>query len=216
LRERSYSGADNVYNPYEKRRGRIGLAVPIAMLILCAAAMVGLGYASLTSVVTNQANVVAGEGLDAELRGSDGNLLAGTEFSAGADKIDFGTKQTDGRAKTYYVTSTDGLKLGGATLFLRTIDSGVTAVDITYEVTFYEDGVEVTDGTPYGITVNHMLKITSPESGVLASNEGVAVNGTGIAYTVELLADIVAADGLPVEPSKLSYDITITIAPVTV
>jgi hypothetical protein len=210
------SGRDHMYNSYKNERSRKRLVVPVIVLMLCAAALVGLGYAALTSTVTNQANVVAGDGLDAELRGTDGNLLAGTQFSAGADTIDFGTEQTDAGAKTYYVLAMDDMKLGGATLFLRTIDSGVTAVDISYEVTFYEEGVEVTDGTPYGMTISHMLKITSPDSGVLASNDGMAVNGTGIAYAVELLADIAAADGLPVEPSGLSYDITITVTPVTV
>jgi len=200
---------------YRNERNRKKLLVPVVALVVCAAAMIGLGYAALTSTVTNQANVVAGDGLEAKLLDEDGDLLAGTQFSAGAETIDFGTKQTDA-GKTYYVLAMDDMKLGGATLFLRTIDSDVTAVNISYEVTFYEEdeeGVKVADATPYGMTVTHELR----EYGVASGTpfDTASVNEDGVEYEIELYATFTAADGLPVEPS-LSYDITITVTPVTV
>ncbi len=55
------SGRDHMYNSYKNERSRKRLVVPVIVLMLCAAALVGLGYAALTSTVTNQANVVAGD-----------------------------------------------------------------------------------------------------------------------------------------------------------
>ncbi|MFA7037211.1 MAG: hypothetical protein WC183_12935, partial [Methanosarcina sp.] len=62
---------------YRNERNRKKLLIPVVALVLCAAAMIGLGYAALTSTVTNQANVVAGDGLSADLVDSDGNALTG-------------------------------------------------------------------------------------------------------------------------------------------
>ncbi|MDY0252666.1 MAG: hypothetical protein RBQ96_06185 [Candidatus Methanomethylophilaceae archaeon] len=44
---------------YKNERNRKKLLVPVVALVVCAAAMIGLGYAALVSDVTNTDNVIA-------------------------------------------------------------------------------------------------------------------------------------------------------------
>lgn len=200
----------NKYKNEGSKRNKI--LVPVVVLMLCAMAMIGLGYSAFTSTVTNQANLITGEGLEAELRidsDTSDTLLKGTEFSKGAIKLNFGSKQTDD-VKTYYVDKVEGQKIGGAKLFLKTYDSDITSVTITYAVTFKEAGTE--DATPYDLEITHGLKIGT---GTPEVSQTVAVDADGSIYDIELIADIEAKDGIVNIPTGLTYDITITVTPVT-
>lgn len=188
---------------YKNERNHKKLLVPIIALILCATAMVGFVYAAQTSTVTNQANVIYGDGLIAELRvGSEGDLLEGKMFSENADKIEFGTHSINDEM-TYSVAGATGVKLGGATLFLQTINSDTESVNITYTVSFAKGE---------GLVLNHGLKVGT---NVISSsgNLAVGVSEAGIEYSIELVADIEATNNLGDMP-EIEYDITITVTPV--
>ena len=94
------------------------------------------------------------------------------------------------------------MKLGDATLFLQTINSGIEEVKITYAVTF-------TSGE--SLVSSHKLMVGSdsiPRDGEMT----VSVNGDGIEYPIELVADIGEFDDLSDQPS-IEYTITITVTP---
>ena len=62
---------------YKSERGHKKLLVPVVALLLCAAAMVGLGYAALNSDVTNTNNIITTDGLTAKLVNYDKDELLG-------------------------------------------------------------------------------------------------------------------------------------------
>jgi hypothetical protein len=215
LRERSYSGADNVYNPYEKRRGRIGLAVPIAMLILCAAAMVGLGYAALVSDVTNTDNVVAADGLTARLEDGSGNLLGSSGFDATAEEITYSNSQDDD--EQVFIVAAQELVLGGATLNIHVTDPAVTSVTMYYVITWTVASAPTTYGITTsldggGQTVAGTATSASPATITLTS---AANSADGQDFVLVLNGDIAGSSTLSNKPVNLTYTITIYVAPVT-
>jgi hypothetical protein len=182
------------------------LLVPVAALLLCALAAGGLAHSATdASTAKNTANVVSFEGLEAKLLDEDGDLLTGAGFGNGTQLMYF----SDQENTSYTLISMENVKIGGATLFLRS--DYLTSVNISYEVEFSVNGVET--GNLFGMTVTHELR----EYGVASGTpfDTASVNEDGVEYEIELYATFTAADGLPVEPS-LSYDITITVTPVTV
>ncbi len=215
MRERSYSGADNVYNPYEKRRGRIGLAVPIAMLILCAAAMVGLGYAALVSDVTNTDNVVAADGLTARLEDGSGNLLGSSGFDATAEEITYSNSQDDD--EQVFIVAAQELVLGGATLNIHVTDPAVTSVTMYYVITWTVASAPTTYGITTsldggGQTVAGTATSASPATITLTS---AANSADGQDFVLVLNGDIAGSSTLSNKPVNLTYTITIYVAPVT-
>jgi len=121
---------------YKNERSRKKLLVPVVALLLCATAMVGLGYAALVSDVTNTNNVITSDGLTAKLVDGD-NLLDEGGFVA-AEDILWESSQTDKS-----ITYTANEILGGAILKIHVSDPTVTQVTMKYEIT-WKDGADTT------------------------------------------------------------------------
>ena len=123
----------------EQNSSKKKLIVPLIALMLCAVAVLGIGY-GLTSSSTNTNNVVSGDALVADLRGTgDGTAsLGGGEFAHNVT-LKYQTTQTDGVTKasiadTTSVTvgsdSVDAVKIGEGKLFV----TGTSAGDVTVKV----------------------------------------------------------------------------------
>ncbi|MEA4978056.1 MAG: hypothetical protein VB016_05855 [Methanomassiliicoccaceae archaeon] len=136
---------------YKNERGHKKLLVPVVALVLCAAAMIGLGYAALVSDVTNTANVVAADGLKASLLDGEGNVLTGSDFASDEDVIHYATSEVNGTV-TYKVSTDAGIKLGSAILEVEALTTygtaNVTQVNVWYEITWS------TGAAPYGMTTS--------------------------------------------------------------
>jgi len=154
LREKSFRIRERSYdNSYKNERSRKKLLVPVVALVVCAAAMIGLGYAALVSDVTNTANVVVGDGLTADLYSDfeteDGVRLTGQDFAKDEDAINYSTSTVNG-STTYKVDADDEIKLGGAVLRVEALTTAgtanVTQVDVWYEITWS------TGSAPFGMT----------------------------------------------------------------
>ncbi|MDY0252664.1 MAG: hypothetical protein RBQ96_06175 [Candidatus Methanomethylophilaceae archaeon] len=153
LREKSFRIRERSYdNSYKNERSRKKLLVPVVALVVCAAAMIGLGYAALVSDVTNTANVVVGDGLTADLYSDfeteDGVRLTGQDFAKDEDAINYSTSTVNG-STTYKVDADDEIKLGGAVLRVEALTTAgtanVTHVNVWYEIAW--DG-----SAPFGMT----------------------------------------------------------------
>lgn len=136
---------------YKNERNHKKLMVPIIALILCAAAMVGLGYAALTSsTATNTDNVVGAEGLVVKLVDEEDNLLTANGFSGytGVSIIEYSSIQNNDGIE-YKIDTFGNLVLGGAKLNIHVDDPNIEEVKMYYEIT-WGDGVDA----PYGITTS--------------------------------------------------------------
>jgi len=202
VRERYFSGQMN----NSSNNGRIYkvLLVPVAALLLCALAAGGLAHSATdASTANNTANVVSFEGLEAKLLDEDGDLLTGAGFGNGTQLMYF----SDQENTSYTLISMENVKIGGATLFLRS--DYLTSVNISYEVEFSVNGVET--GNPFGMTVTHELR----EYGVASGTpfDTASVDADGVEYGIELYATFTAAGSLSEKPEGLTYTITITVTP---
>lgn len=201
---------------YKSERGHKKLLVPVVALLLCAAAMVGLGYAALVSDVTNTGNVVAVDGLtatftDDEGEGEDGLLNAGS-FSAHA-VIKYNNKQTN--SSNIYTIDAQTLVLGEATLNIHVTDPDLEQVSISH-------AIDWTTGTPAtaietSLLVNGEVPGTT-ESGDLILNLTSAARGEdGQNFTLTLMGNVASSSTLTDKPdAELKYDITVYVKRITV
>lgn len=104
------------------------LIVPVVALMLCAVAILGIGY-GLTSSSTNSGNAVSGTGLVVDL--TDGATEKEASLGAGAfatgTAISYVTDQNDG-VITYTLTGAD---IGKGTLNITSTDSTKTTAKVT-------------------------------------------------------------------------------------
>ncbi|WII09211.1 hypothetical protein O8W32_08585 [Methanomassiliicoccales archaeon LGM-DZ1] len=106
----------------EQNNSKKKLIVPLIALMLCAVAVIGIGY-GLNSTSTNNDNAVTGNALVVDLRNTDGSAsLVGNGFANGAE-IGFVTTQTNGNTKV----SIDGA-------------SDVAVGDVTYKAVKIGEG----------------------------------------------------------------------------
>lgn len=176
---------------YKNERNHKKLLVPIIALILCATAMVGLVYAAQTSSVTNQANVVSSDGIDARLLNSKAldNFMENEQFS----NVDYGFNPytvQDGADHQFRVPVADTTDkvigvIGSGILYLNSFDG--EDVNITFEVKFSTTD----DSSPFGTNVSVVLVLTSGTVSQVVGT-GVNVGAAGAYYNVELM--LVATD----------------------
>jgi len=195
---------------YRNERNRKKLLIPVVALVLCAAAMIGLGYAALTSTVTNQANVVAGDGLSADLVDSDGNALTGHDFANDEDVIHYGTSTIDG-VTTYYVSADSEIKLGGAVLEVEALTTSgvanVTQVNVWYEITWSSGSA------PYGMTTSLNIGGQTISPGEANKTAALALSGAtefAVVLNGAIPDDVAGLDDVPVIPT---YSITFYVVP---
>ncbi len=199
---------------YRNERNRKKLLIPVVALVLCAAAMIGLGYAALTSTVTNQANVVAGDGLSANLVDSEGDPLTGQDFANDEDVIHYGTSTID-EVTTYYVSADSEIKLGGAILEVEALTTSgvanVTQVDVWYEITWSSGSA------PYGMTTSLDIGGQTISAGEAnGTTTPLALSGaTEFAVVLKgAIPELPANYGLEDEPVIPTYSITFYVVPV--
>lgn len=201
---------------YGNKRNQKKLLIPVVALILCAAAMIGLGYAALVSSVTNTDNVVAADGLTARLEDGSGNLLGQSGFDASAEDITYRNSQNNDNQ--VFIVDAQELVLGGATLNIHVTDSSVTSVTMYYVITWTDASAPTTYGITTsldvgGQTVDGTATSTSP---VIVSLTGAASSLEGQDFVLVLNGDIAGSSTLSNKPVDLTYTITIYVAPVTV
>ncbi|MFA7028649.1 MAG: hypothetical protein WC163_11825 [Sulfurovum sp.] len=205
---------------YRNERNRKKLLIPVVALVLCAAAMIGLGYAALVSDVTNTDNVVAADGLTARLEDGSGDLLGSSGFDATAEEITYSNSQDDD--EQVFIVAAQELVLGGATLNIHVTDTSVESITVYYVL----EWTDTDTPTTYDITTS--LEMRQPVEGtVTATVEGTATSTTPV--TVSLNSDAYEETGqdfvlvlnghiggsntLSDKPVDLTYTITIYVAP---
>ncbi len=201
---------------YKNERNRKKLLVPVVALVLCAAAMIGLGYAALVSDVTNTDNVVAADGLTARLEDGNGNLLSSSGFDATADDLTYSNSQNN--STNVYKVPAQNIVLGGATLNIHVTDPSVTSVNVYYVITWTDASAPAT----YGITTALDMG-GQTVAGTATSVSPAAVNLTSDASSVDgqdfvlvLNGTVAGSDVLSNKPVDLTYTITIYVSPITV
>jgi hypothetical protein len=200
---------------YRNERNRKKLLIPVVALVLCAAAMIGLGYAALVSDVTNTDNVVAADGLTARLEDGSGNLLGSSGFDATAEEITYSNSQDDD--EQVFIVAAQELVLGGATLNIHVTDPAVTSVTMYYAITWTDASAPATYGITTsldvgGQTVAGTATSASPATITLTSDASTA---DGQDFVLVLNGDIAGSSTLSNKPVDLTYTITIYVAPVT-
>jgi|GEM_PF-1051588 len=122
----------------EQNSSKKKLVVPLIALMLCAVAVLGIGY-GLTSSSTNTSNVVSGDALVADLRGTDGTASLGEGKFASDVTLKYQTSQTNGVTKASIAGTTpvtvgsdpvNAVKIGGGKLSV----TGTSAGDVTVKV----------------------------------------------------------------------------------
>ena len=199
---------------YRNERNRKKLLVPVVALVVCAAAMIGLGYAALVSDVTNTDNVVAADGLTARLEDGSGNLLGSSGFDATAEEITYSNSQDDD--EQVFIVAAQELVLGGATLNIHVTDPAVTSVTMYYVITWTVASAPTTYGITTsldvgGQTVAGTATSASPATITLTS---AANSADGQDFVLVLNGDIAGSSTLSNKPVDLTYTITIYVAPV--
>ena len=139
-----------------ERRHRRRAVIPIITFLLCLSAMIAVGYSALISDVTNEANLIAADGLDVKFLNGDGEILEGGEFARGANggtgasRIRYGFERVDDHAPTFLVCS-QSLELGQAILDIRPLESS----DVRYVTVWYELSWTAADPESlYGMTTS--------------------------------------------------------------
>ena len=200
---------------YRNERNRKKLLIPVVALVLCAAAMIGLGYAALVSDVTNTDNVVAADGLTARLEDGSGNLLGSSGFDATAEEITYSNSQyDDGQV---FIVAAQELVLGRATLNIHVTDSTVEYVTMYYAIEWTDASAPATYGITTsldvgGQTVAGTATSASPATITLTSDASTA---DGQDFVLVLNGDIAGSSTLSNKPVDLTYTIKIYVAPVT-
>ena len=198
---------------YRNERNRKKLLIPVVALVLCAAAMIGLGYAALVSDVTNTDNVVAADGLTARLEDGSGDLLGSSGFDATAEEITYSNSQDDD--EQVFIVAAQELVLGGATLNIHVTDPAVTSVTMYYVITWTAASAPTTYGITTsldvgGQTVAGTATSASPATITLTS---AANSADGQDFVLVLNGDIAGSSTLSNKPVDLTYTITIYVAP---
>jgi hypothetical protein len=201
---------------YGNKRNQKKLLIPVVALILCAAAMIGLGYAALVSSVTNTDNVVAADGLTARLEDGSGNLLGQSGFDASAEEITYRSDQVNG--VHVFIVDAQERVLGGATLNIHVTDSTVTSMTMYYVITWTDASVPTTYGITTsldvgGQTVDGTATSTSPATVNLT---GAASSPEGQDFVLVLNGSVAGNSTLSTVPVNQTYSITIYVAPATV
>lgn len=115
----------------EKRKK---LIVPAVALMMCAVAMIGIGYAALSSTIENSGNEVSTEKLSATLyKDSNKNGLLANGSIKDNVSVEYYTKQV-GNQQNYYI-STEETTIGSAYLVIDSTLSGRTSVNLQYIIT---------------------------------------------------------------------------------
>ena len=210
---------------YRNERNRKKLLIPVVALVLCAAAMIGLGYAALVSDVTNTDNVVAADGLTARLEDGSGDLLGSSGFDATAEEITYSNSQDDD--EQVFIVAAQELVLGGATLNIHVTDTSVESITVYYVL----EWTDTDTPTTYDITTSLEMRQQveeSPVATMVADTTTVEGTMTSAQVTVILTSanteagqdfDLVlkgvigGSDTLSDKPVDLTYNITIYVAP---
>lgn len=124
----------------ESRCYRRRALIPLIILLLCVSGMFSIGYCALISDVTNETNLIAGEGLDAKFVNEEGNILKEGEFGSGANEgkganmITYGTIRVNDYPPNYQI-SEQNLELGKAVLSIQpSAGSDIKFVKIWYDL----------------------------------------------------------------------------------
>ena len=209
---------------YRNERNRKKLLVPVVALVVCAAAMIGLGYAALVSDVANTDNVIAAEGLTARLEDGSGNLLGSSGFDETAGVITYSNSQDDN--EQVFIVAAQELVLGRATLNIHVTDTSVTSITVyyvlawtvtstptTYNITTSLEMTPQVEGSPVTTTVAG-TEISATPVTVSLTLEPDAYTGAGQDFDLVLKGYIGGSNTLSNKPVNLTYNITIYVAPV--
>lgn len=202
------------YDKGDSRR-RSRALIPIMTIIFCFFAMIGVGYSALISDVTNEANLVAAEGLDAKFLNEDGEIMSGGEFGRnanggnGASKLGYGSSGVNSDPPTFSV-SRQTLELGRAFISIDpSPNSDIKSVVLWYDVVWTGDDPE----SLYGMKTFLMIGEGETAS-LLEEGKKTAPMNISNSYLLTLNGEIPEkVSGLVYEPGNIYYTITIYVEP---
>lgn len=190
--------------------------IPFLTLVLCISCMFTVAYSVAVSDVTNDANIIAAEGIDAKIIDDSGDILTEEQFSrnandgTGASRLGYGSTSINNEDVRYRI-GTQTLELGQAKLLTSaTKDSSVKFVKISYTITWNGTSPEseygMTTSLIIGTGINQQIisegKVTDPINMSMNSENEITLIGH---IDEEIVVDI--------EPGLMTYSITIYIEP---
>lgn len=201
----------------DERRHRRRVLIPIMTFLLCLSAMMAIGYSALISDVTNGANLIAADGLDAKFLDEDGEILGRGEFAqsanrgTGAGRIHYGCERVDGNPPTFFVRS-QSLELGKAFLDIRPPEhSDVRFVTIWYEMDWTVADPESLYGMATSLSIDDGDMVLSVAEGERTAPLDIFISHSYLMTLSGTIADDVR--DVVDEPGACYYSITIHIEP---
>ncbi|MEA4978055.1 MAG: hypothetical protein VB016_05850 [Methanomassiliicoccaceae archaeon] len=204
------------YDEEDNRRKRRAL-IPIMTIIFCFFAMIGVGYSALISDVTNEANLIAAEGLDAKFLNENGEIMNEGDFSRnanggnGASKIGYGYNRVDSNPPTFFVNS-QTLELGRAFISIDpSLKSDIKSVILWYDVVWTGADPESLYGMKTFLMIGEGETAFLLEEGKKTAPVNISINNSRL-FTLngEIPEDV---SDLVYEPGSIYYAITIYVEP---
>lgn len=199
----------------QHRRRRV--LIPMVTILLCFFAMIAVGYSALISDVTNEANLIAAEGLDAKFLNENGEIMKEGEFSRnanggnGASKIGYGYNRVDSNPPTFLVSS-QTLELGRAVISIDpSVDSDIKYVILWYDVVWTGANPESLYGMKNFLTIGEGETAFFLAEGEKTAPINISIDNSRL-FTLNgyIPEDI---NGIVNEPGSIHYTITIYVQP---
>lgn len=184
---------------------------------LCMSTMIAIGYSALISDVSNEANLIAADGLDAKFLNEQGEVMEEGEFARGANegtgasRIRYGYERVDDDPPTFLVGS-QSLELGRAVLDIRPLEgSDVRSVTMWYELNWSVADPE----SLYGMVTSLSIKEGDMTLSVAEGERTAPLDVLSEHEYLMTLGGIIPDDirGVVDEPGACYYSITIHIEP---
>ena len=202
----------------EQNSSKKKLVVPLIALMLCAVAVLGIGY-GLTSSSTNTSNVVSGDALVADLRGTDGTASLEEGKFAPTVTLEYQTSQKNGVTKASIAGTTDvtvdsdsvkAVKIGDGKLFV----TGTSAGDVTVKVDLSITAGAIPSDMKFILAAgssNQYISVGSPLDAGKITLAGSDHTGNQVFTLYAVYNDVVVSGSIP-DFSGFTYQIVFTVS----
>ncbi len=204
------------YDESGHRRRKRSL-IPIMTILICLFAMIAVGYSALISDVTNEVNLIAGEGLDVKFLNENGEIMREGEFSRnanggnGATKISCSYNRVDSNPPTFFVSCQE-LELGRAVISIEpSVNSDVKYVIIWYDVVWTGTDPESLYGMDTFLTIGQGETAFSLAEGEKTAPMNISVDNSRLITLNGYIPEDIS--GMVDEPSNIFYTITVYVEP---
>lgn len=203
----------------EQNSSKKKLVVPLIALMLCAVAVLGIGY-GLTSSSTNTNNVVSGDALVADLRDTNGTTsLVGGGFADNVT-LEYQTSQTNGVTKagladatsvTVGSDSVNAVKIGEGKLLVTGTSDGNVTVKVDLSKTAGDIPAEMKFILGAGSSNQYISVGTQLDAGTIALAGSDHTFTGNQAFTLYAVYDGVIVSSIP-DFSGFTYTIVFTVS----